>query len=462
MIGRTHGVHAEPTTFGLKLAGWAFALERDRVRVERALEGMRVGKLSGAVGTYAAVEPEVERVACERLGLEAGAELDADPAARPPRRGAERARAPRCVAGAVRARAPPPRPDRGTRGRGALRERPEGVVGDAAQAEPDRVRADLRARPRRPRPRARPGSRTWRSGTSATSPTRRRSGSCFPTPSSSSTTCSTGSPGSSKGWSSASSGCARTSTRATGSSSASGCCSRSSSRGSPGTRRTGSSSGTRCAPGTRGSTSPTLVRADAEIAAASTSTQVFDDERVHAACRRRLRPAARASAGSTSMPDAAVHLGSGKVRELYALDDERLLLVASDRISTFDVVLPTEVPDKGRVLTGLSAFWFARTREHRSEPPARAPRRRPLARLQASRDAAGGDRRPRLPGRVGLEGLRRDGRRLRARAAARPRRVGPAPGADRDAGDEGTCRPRREHRRADRRRARRRRALGRG
>ncbi len=61
------------------------------------------------------------------------------------------------------------------------------------------------------------------------------------------------------------------------------------------------------------------------------------------------------------MPE-AVHLGSGKVRELYALDDERLLLVASDRISTFDVVLPTEVPDKGRVLTGLSAFWFARTR----------------------------------------------------------------------------------------------------
>ncbi|MGH3000877.1 MAG: phosphoribosylaminoimidazolesuccinocarboxamide synthase [Gaiellaceae bacterium] len=54
----------------------------------------------------------------------------------------------------------------------------------------------------------------------------------------------------------------------------------------------------------------------------------------------------------------AVHLGSGKVRELYALDDDRLLLVASDRISTFDVVLPSEIPDKGRVLTGLSGFWF--------------------------------------------------------------------------------------------------------
>jgi phosphoribosylaminoimidazole-succinocarboxamide synthase len=62
------------------------------------------------------------------------------------------------------------------------------------------------------------------------------------------------------------------------------------------------------------------------------------------------------------MPEAAVHVASGKIRELFALDDERLLLVASDRISTFDVVLPTEIPDKGRVLTGLSAFWFARTK----------------------------------------------------------------------------------------------------
>jgi len=57
------------------------------------------------------------------------------------------------------------------------------------------------------------------------------------------------------------------------------------------------------------------------------------------------------------------HLASGKVREIYALDDERLLLIASDRISTFDVILPTPIPDKGRVLTGMSAFWFARTRE---------------------------------------------------------------------------------------------------
>ncbi len=59
----------------------------------------------------------------------------------------------------------------------------------------------------------------------------------------------------------------------------------------------------------------------------------------------------------------AIHVGSGKVRELYSLDEETLALVASDRISTFDVVLATPIPDKGRVLTGLSAFWFARTRD---------------------------------------------------------------------------------------------------
>jgi adenylosuccinate lyase len=69
-IGRSHGVHAEPITFGWKLAGWAFELDRGRARLLRALETNRVGQLSGTVGTYAQVEPEVERLACERLGLE--------------------------------------------------------------------------------------------------------------------------------------------------------------------------------------------------------------------------------------------------------------------------------------------------------------------------------------------------------------------------------------------------------
>ena len=69
MVGRTHGVHAEPITFGAKLAGWAFELERDSDRMERALAGISVGKLAGAVGVYGGGDPEVERVACGLLGL---------------------------------------------------------------------------------------------------------------------------------------------------------------------------------------------------------------------------------------------------------------------------------------------------------------------------------------------------------------------------------------------------------
>jgi phosphoribosylaminoimidazole-succinocarboxamide synthase len=66
---------------------------------------------------------------------------------------------------------------------------------------------------------------------------------------------------------------------------------------------------------------------------------------------------------SVPQPTALPHLYSGKVRELYEVSHDRLLMVASDRISVFDVVLPDEIPDKGRVLTGLSIFWFDRTRD---------------------------------------------------------------------------------------------------
>src|SRR5262249_2793730 len=69
-IARSHVIQAEPTPFGWKLAGWASELDRDRLRLTRALDANRVGQLSGTVGTYAAVDPEVERIACERLSLE--------------------------------------------------------------------------------------------------------------------------------------------------------------------------------------------------------------------------------------------------------------------------------------------------------------------------------------------------------------------------------------------------------
>ena len=69
LMGRTHGVHAEPTTFGLKLALWVEEMRRNAQRLEDAKRIISVGKISGAVGTYATVSPEVEKIACQKLGL---------------------------------------------------------------------------------------------------------------------------------------------------------------------------------------------------------------------------------------------------------------------------------------------------------------------------------------------------------------------------------------------------------
>src|SRR5438045_4396773 len=70
-IGRTHGIHAEPTTFGLKLANWYSEMQRNLTRFEHAAEDMRVGKLSGAVGSFGHLDPEYEEKICARLGLKA-------------------------------------------------------------------------------------------------------------------------------------------------------------------------------------------------------------------------------------------------------------------------------------------------------------------------------------------------------------------------------------------------------
>jgi len=69
MIGRTHGVHAEPTTFGLKMALWAQEMMRNKVRLSEAAKAISIGKISGAVGTYATVSPELEEKACAKLGV---------------------------------------------------------------------------------------------------------------------------------------------------------------------------------------------------------------------------------------------------------------------------------------------------------------------------------------------------------------------------------------------------------
>ena len=117
----------------------------------------------------------------------------------------------------------------------------------------------------------------------------------------------------------------------------------------------------------------------------------------------------------TGQPTSLPHLYSGKVRELYEVSHDRLLMVASDRVSVFDVVLPDEIPDKGRVLTGLSHFWFERTRDivanHViSADPDRLPRDR--RRRRRPGDARADDaadparvRRARLPVRRRLAGV---------------------------------------------------------
>ena len=200
MIGRTHGVHAEPMTLGVKLALWYAELQRDLDRVLRARDVVSVGKISGAVGTFAHLDPGIEARVCERLGLAAGAGVVAGHSARSPRRAAVDAGHHGGLAREVRARDPRAAEDRDRRDRRAVRQGPEGLLGDAAQAQPDRLRADHRPRAADARQRPWPRSRTWRCGTSATSRIRRSSASSCPTASSRSTTCCAASLASSAGW----------------------------------------------------------------------------------------------------------------------------------------------------------------------------------------------------------------------------------------------------------------------
>jgi adenylosuccinate lyase len=78
MMGRTHGVHAEPTTFGLKMALWAEEMKRNAHRLAEARKNISVGKISGAVGTYATVPPQVEKIACAKLGLSSSSHFEPD------------------------------------------------------------------------------------------------------------------------------------------------------------------------------------------------------------------------------------------------------------------------------------------------------------------------------------------------------------------------------------------------
>ncbi len=144
VTGRTHGMHAEPTTFGAKFALWALQADRDRRRMRAARAAVAVGKLSGAVGTYSNVDPAVEAQVCAALGLDTGPG-HAGHRPRPPRRVPLRLRRHRLDRGADLHRDPASGTERARGGRGALRCGPEGELGHAAQAQPHPLGAAVRA-----------------------------------------------------------------------------------------------------------------------------------------------------------------------------------------------------------------------------------------------------------------------------------------------------------------------------
>ena len=153
-VGRTHGIHAEPITFGMKLGIWAFEVSRHLKRLRIVTVNVAVGKISGAVGAYNNIDPRVEDLVCEELGL-AASRSQPGRAARPPRRVPQPHRPRRREHRDVRDRVPPPAAHRGARSRGAVHQGPERHQRHAAQAQPHHLRTPHRLRPRAARQRHR-------------------------------------------------------------------------------------------------------------------------------------------------------------------------------------------------------------------------------------------------------------------------------------------------------------------
>ena len=209
MIGRTHGVHAEPMTFGLKLALWYAEIDRDVARVRRARATVSVGKLSGAVGTFAHLPPSIEADVCARLGLTpapvASQVIQRD-------RHAELLAALAITAASLEKFALEIRGLQKTEIGEVEEPFAKGQKGSSAmphKRNPDRLRADCRSGPAHSRPTARRLSRTSRSGTSAISLTPRSSESSCQTASSRSITCCGGSRASFAEWSCMRTACAK-------------------------------------------------------------------------------------------------------------------------------------------------------------------------------------------------------------------------------------------------------------
>ena len=157
-VGRSHGIHAEPTTFGLKLAGHYAEFDRNRARLVAARKEIATCAVSGAVGTFANIDPRVEAQVAEKLGLEI--EPVSTQVIPRDRHAAYFMTLALIAAGYRKAgdRNPPSAAHRGPRGRGIFLARAEGLLGDAAQAQPGPGREPDRARPAGPR-HGRPGAR---------------------------------------------------------------------------------------------------------------------------------------------------------------------------------------------------------------------------------------------------------------------------------------------------------------
>ena len=190
MMGRTHSVHAEPTTMGMKIAGWAFEIARDRVRLAAAADDAATGKISGPVGTYSHLEPDLEEEVLAALGLHR------DPIST---QIVQRDRHAALIAAIaitggslerIATESPEPPAHRDRRADGAVPRRPEGLERDAPQAQPDPVRADRGHGPAAARLRGRGDGEPAALARARHQPLVAPSACCCPTRRSCSTTCS--------------------------------------------------------------------------------------------------------------------------------------------------------------------------------------------------------------------------------------------------------------------------------
>ena len=469
MMGRTHGVHAEPITFGLKLAGWAFELDRDRSRLRQAFaETSRRASCPGRSAPTAS-SSRSSRPRCWRSWAWPSSRQHPDrrsatatprslPRSRSPAARSSASRRRFATSSTPRSRELPSRSRQARRARrrcrtSATRSRPSASAGLArllrgyAQAGAGGPGAVARARHQ---PLVRGARRAARRDDAARLHARQADGDRR------------------RAASSTRRGCGRTSSAAWGCGHRRGCCWRWSTPASSARLPTPSSSALPWPPPTSGGRSRELVGADPEVTerlCRRGAWRLLRRARLPAPRRHRHRPPVRPG-GTCPCRSLACSATSSSARARCATStrppDDRLLLVASDRISAFDVVLPTPIPDKGRVLTGLSRYWFAQTaagivaNHLLGTDPAALPGavcRRGGGAARPGDDLPPGRRRCRSRSSCAATCRAAAGRTTCARAACRAsalpaglRESDRLPGADLHALHQGRGRPRREHR----------------